>query len=186
MCHAELLADLAHIPWVASLVEARGGAANYLQVSEPGEIGENFILHRRGEEGVSTVVAQVLERQDRDALIRNRAGRGRDAGWRGKRGLSPAPPKEKEDGAQRANGQRDQEACAPSRPGGRRRDRNRGGRRLRNGLCVPLRRLAVLPLGNFSDESVPPAGHGDDVALGAGAFAEDAAQRRDILGEIVF
>src|SRR5688572_12509992 len=109
MCHAELLADLAHIPWVSRLVEARGGAANYLQVREPGEIGEDFILHRRGKEGVSTVVAQVLERQNCNTLLGNRAGRRRDGGRRGDRGLSPAPPNDKGDGAERAESQRDQE-----------------------------------------------------------------------------
>src|SRR5205807_5584837 len=44
--------------------------AHHLQISHLGEVGEDFVLHAIGEEGVGLVVALVFERQNGDALTR--------------------------------------------------------------------------------------------------------------------
>ena len=69
MRHAELLTDLARVPRVSTLIEARGSATDHLEVCDLCEIGKNFILHAGREVGVLFVVSQVLERQHRDAFF---------------------------------------------------------------------------------------------------------------------
>ena len=69
--HAELLSDFAQIALRASFVLHHGCATDHLQVGDFCQIGQNFILHTVGEEGVLFFVAQVFERQNGDALLKN-------------------------------------------------------------------------------------------------------------------
>ncbi len=80
MRHAELLADLAQIARRAGLVLHDRRAADHLQIRDLGEVGQDLVLHAIGEEGVRFFFAQIFERKDRDAFLRNRSDRRRCGG----------------------------------------------------------------------------------------------------------
>ena len=72
MRHAELLADLAQIARSAGLVLHHAGAADHFQVRDPGQVGEDFVLHAVGEKGVRFFFAQIFERKHGDAFFGTR------------------------------------------------------------------------------------------------------------------
>ena len=69
MRHAELLTDLAQIARRAALVLHHRGAADHLQVRDLRQVGQDFVLHAIGEEGVLRVAAQVFKWQHCDRLL---------------------------------------------------------------------------------------------------------------------
>jgi hypothetical protein len=69
--NSELLTDFWSIAFEVAPVLLHAGVANHFQVGHFREIGQNLILHAVGEEGVILISAQVVERQDRDALFRD-------------------------------------------------------------------------------------------------------------------
>src|ERR1043166_6122612 len=74
MGHAELLADLAEIAQSITLVMHDRGAANHLEIRNPRQMTQDFVLDAVSEVGVLLVVAQVLKGQDRYAFLQHRQG----------------------------------------------------------------------------------------------------------------
>ena len=69
MSHAELLADFAQIARCAAFVLHDARAADDFQVGNSGQMGQDFILHALGEEGVCFFFAQIFKRKHRDAFF---------------------------------------------------------------------------------------------------------------------
>ena len=68
MRHAERLADFAQVAGDTAFVLHCRRPANDFQIGDPSEIGQDFVLHAIGEEGVLLVYAQILEGKNRDTL----------------------------------------------------------------------------------------------------------------------
>ena len=66
---AERFADLAQVAR-AGPVLLHGSPADHFQVRDPGEAGENVVVHAVGEECVLAVVTQVFKRKNGDAFFR--------------------------------------------------------------------------------------------------------------------
>src|SRR6266446_4718836 len=75
--YAERLADLAQVAHARPVLLNRC-AADDLQVRHSGETGENVVMYAIGKKSILAIVAQVLERKDRDAFFRQRTGRPND------------------------------------------------------------------------------------------------------------
>ena len=69
MRHAQLLSDLAQVARGRLAILHHARAADHFQVGDPGEVGENFILHAIGKISVVLVRTQVLKGQDRDRFL---------------------------------------------------------------------------------------------------------------------
>src|SRR5437762_1962345 len=76
MRHSKLFADFAQIAFYAALIMHHARAADHLQVGDLRQVSEYFVLHTIGEIGVLLLVAEVFERQYRDAFLGNRS-----TGW---------------------------------------------------------------------------------------------------------
>ena len=63
----------------ASFVLHHTRAADHFQVSDFRKIGQNFVLHAVGKEGVLLFVAQIIERQNRNAFLGKAPASGRRA-----------------------------------------------------------------------------------------------------------
>ena len=74
MSYAKLLPDFARISRAAALVKIRGSAADDFQGRDLCQVGEDFVLHAGGEEGVLGVAAEIFKRQHGDAFIRDPVG----------------------------------------------------------------------------------------------------------------
>ena len=72
MRYSELLANFAQVAWSAGLILHRRCAADHFQVGDPGEIGQNFILDAICEVQVLFFLAQIIERENGDTLLRDR------------------------------------------------------------------------------------------------------------------
>ena len=55
--YTELLTDVAQVPRRAGLVLHHTGAADYFQVRDLGEVGQNLVLHAIGKESVVLIAA---------------------------------------------------------------------------------------------------------------------------------
>ena len=66
---AKFICNLAQITFRSGLILHNRSAADDLQVRDPGQVGQNFILHPVGKEDVIGIAASVFERQDGDALF---------------------------------------------------------------------------------------------------------------------
>src|SRR5205085_8839346 len=76
MYHAELSSNFAEIAPHLALVLHHAGTADDLEVGDLSQIRQDFVLHSVGEKGVVWIAAQIVERQDSDAFLRNsRRGR---------------------------------------------------------------------------------------------------------------
>src|SRR5439155_15679287 len=64
----------------AGLVLHDRGAADHLQVGDSRKVSQNLVLHALGEEGVRFFFAQIFERKDCEAFLRNRSDRRRCGG----------------------------------------------------------------------------------------------------------
>src|SRR5438477_385874 len=73
MRHSKLFADFAQIAFYAALIMHHARAADHLQVGDLRQVSEYFVLHTIGEIGVLLLVAEILERQYRDAFLGNRS-----------------------------------------------------------------------------------------------------------------
>ncbi len=62
MRHAELLADLAQIARRAAFVLHDAGAADHFQVGNPGQMGQDLVLHALSKEGVCFLFAEIFKR----------------------------------------------------------------------------------------------------------------------------
>src|SRR5947207_13325749 len=71
MSDTEFFGNFTQISDKAALVLHYRCAADYFQVGHSGEASQNFILHTIGEVSVLFLVAQILERKNRDALLGN-------------------------------------------------------------------------------------------------------------------
>ncbi len=71
MRDAELLADLAQIARRAAFVLHDARAADHLQVGDSRKGGQDLVLDAIGEEFVLFFLAQIFEREHRDAFFRN-------------------------------------------------------------------------------------------------------------------
>ena len=69
--NAKLLGDLAQVPWTAGFVDHHRRVTNHFQIGYLGEISQNLVLDPIRKIGVLFFVTQILERQHRDALVRN-------------------------------------------------------------------------------------------------------------------
>ena len=72
MRHPKLLADLAQIARHSALVLQYGCAPDHLQICDPGQVRQNFVLHAIGEKGVIRVAAQIFKRKHCDAFFGHR------------------------------------------------------------------------------------------------------------------
>src|SRR5205085_8604106 len=104
MYHAELSSNFAEIAPRLALVLHHAGTADDLEVGDLGQIRQDFVLHSVGEKGVVWIAAQIVERQDSDAFLRNsRRGRQWSCRRKGRRCSSTARDRgrtpRKEDGA---------------------------------------------------------------------------------------
>ena len=72
MRHPELLADLPHIARHSALVLQYGCAPDHLQICDPGQVRQNFVLHAIGEINVIGIEAQVFKRKHCDAFFGHR------------------------------------------------------------------------------------------------------------------
>ena len=72
--HAEFAGHCLQVLRLA-FVFGRGSPRDNLQVADASEFGQDFILGAIGEIGVRFIFAQILEGQDRDALMRDHRGR---------------------------------------------------------------------------------------------------------------
>ena len=66
--HAKLAGDLGQV-FRRALVMLGRGARDHLQIGDLRQAGQDFVLDAVGKVGVLLVAAQVLERQDRDAIF---------------------------------------------------------------------------------------------------------------------
>ncbi len=71
MRDAELLPDLSKIAIARRFVAHHARAADHFEVGHFREIGQDFVLHAVGEVGILLVIAQIFERQHRDAFFRH-------------------------------------------------------------------------------------------------------------------
>src|SRR4029077_14794687 len=82
MGYAKLLPNLPQVTRGAALVWQHAAAADHLQVRDPGQLGQDLILHTISEKGILLIGAQVRKREDSDAFLRN--GRNRSGSRRRK------------------------------------------------------------------------------------------------------
>jgi len=71
MRNAKLISDLAQITFGSGLLLHNRSAADDLQVRDPGQVGQNFILHAVSKKCVLRVAASVFKRQHGDAFLRD-------------------------------------------------------------------------------------------------------------------
>ncbi len=62
MRHAEFVSDLAQVTFRSGLILHNRGAADDFQVRDPGQIGQNFILHAVGKKCIIRIAAEVFKR----------------------------------------------------------------------------------------------------------------------------
>src|SRR5205814_10664723 len=70
--HAELLADLALVTLCSASVLQHAGAADHFQICHFRQIIHDLALHSIGEIGVLFFLAEIIERENGDALLRDR------------------------------------------------------------------------------------------------------------------
>jgi hypothetical protein len=71
MRHTECFCDFADVALSAGLVLHHRRAADDFEVGDLGKVGKNLILHTICEVSVLFIIAQVLERKNRDAFFDN-------------------------------------------------------------------------------------------------------------------
>src|SRR3954466_2692918 len=71
MRDAKFVSDLAQVTFRSGLILHNRGAADDFQVRDPGQIGQNFILHAVGKENVIRIATSVFKWQDGNALFGN-------------------------------------------------------------------------------------------------------------------
>src|SRR5881394_4450529 len=72
MCDAEFLTDLAHVALGPAFVLHNAGAADHFQIGHFRQVSQDLALHSIGEIGVLFFLAEIIERKNGDALLRDR------------------------------------------------------------------------------------------------------------------
>ena len=90
MGDAKLLADFAHVALGSASVLHYAGAADHFQIGHFRQISQDLALHSIGEIGAPFFLAEIIEGENGDALLRDRNWRIARPGWRnGRRNRSP-------------------------------------------------------------------------------------------------
>ena len=75
MGNTQLLPDLTRIARISALIKVRRSATDNLEIGDSRKVRSDFILYAGGEIGVLFFVAEIIKRQNRDALFGNWRGR---------------------------------------------------------------------------------------------------------------